>query len=134
MLLNIDDQLKVDAIQDTFNECFPHLKIEIFKSQRDYKNDNPVDGSWLLADVRSIHDRGILELKSWFNVEDVQQLFKKRFGMLVKIFRNEKDNWVLLQKNDLLSHPSPATRSKNISTGNNEDPEEIRLQFPSGKA
>jgi hypothetical protein len=132
MLLSIDDQIKVDAIQDTFNECFPYLKIELFKNLKDFKNDIAVEGSYLLGDVRSIHDRGILELKSWFSAEDVQQLFKKRYGMLVKVYRNENNKWVLLKNNDSLRLNDTSGKEYNTSKAEkSNDDEEVRMEIPS---
>jgi hypothetical protein len=132
MLLKIDDHTTVDSLQDTFSECFPHLRIDFFSSLRDQKENKPAEGDMLLGDVRSQHDPGILELKSWFRYEDVELLFKKQSGLLVNIYRRTEDDWQPLQKNDLLSYAGTISSAKKEDTDTGTDDEEIRLDLPYG--
>jgi hypothetical protein len=132
MLLKIDDHTTVDSLQDTFSECFPHLRIDFFSSIRDQKENKPAEGDMLLGDVRFQHDPGILELKSWFRYEDVELMFKKQSGLLINIYRRTEDDWQPLQKNDLLSYAGTVSSAKKEDTDTGTDDEEVRLDLPYG--
>jgi hypothetical protein len=132
MLLKIDDHTTVDSLQETFSECFPHLRIDFFSSFRDQKENVAAEGDIPVGDIRSHHDPQILELKSWFRYEEVEQMFKKQAGLLVKIYRRSEDSWITLQKNDLLSFTGTISATKKEIPDSESDDEEIRLDLPLG--
>ena len=56
---------------------------------------------------------GILEIKSWFKIGEVEQLFKRYFGLNAQIFRLENDRWRQTTKSDNLSlHMQPEIAMK----------------------
>jgi len=97
MILSIDDNIKIADLQEKFNECFPHLKIEFYSHPHHWKESSfpneIIDPSKKIGEVRNKHDRGIMEIKSWYQTGRVEQDFKKLYGLNAQIFRNENGKW-----------------------------------------
>src|SRR6478735_6104890 len=107
MLLNINDNKKISDIQDKFNECFPHLKLEFYD-----KRHKPGQASWeeqrikediQVGEIRKKHYSGILEIKSWDKTGEVEQRFKEEYGLYVQIFRLGNGLWTQSVKTDELT-------------------------------
>jgi hypothetical protein len=97
MILSIDDNITIADLQEKFNECFPHLKIEFYLHPHHLKESSfpneVIDPSKKIGEVRKKHEHGFLEIKSWYQTGKVEQDFKKLYGLNIQIFRNEKGKW-----------------------------------------
>ena len=97
MLMQIDDSKTIDDIQERFSLCFPFLKIEFYNQPHRWEESSQakdlIDPGTLIGDIRKIHAPGILEIKSWYKTGDVEQLFKKMFGLNAQIFRLDNNKW-----------------------------------------
>jgi hypothetical protein len=104
MLLTIDDSKTIGDIQEQFSLCFPSLKIEFYDIPHKWKesssNEHLIDAATLIKDIRKTHQPGVLEIKSWFKTGDVEQIFGKRFGLNVQIFRLQEGKWKQSTKSD----------------------------------
>lgn len=107
MLLPIDDNKSVAELQDRFNECFPHLKIEFYHHSHHWKEGSPeaelISPEANVGDIRKKHDPGILEIKSWYQTGRVEQDLKKLFGLYTQIFRLENGKWKQTGSSDKLT-------------------------------
>jgi hypothetical protein len=107
MILPIDDNMTIGDLQDRFNECFPHLKIEFYSHAHHWKESSipseVIDPSKKIGEIRKNHEHGNLEIKSWYQTGRVEQDFKKIFGLNVQIFRNEKGKWHQTVSSDKLT-------------------------------
>lgn len=94
MFLLIADTMNLEELQERFQECFPYLRIAFYSSKHKRfepsENDFLLDGKQLVGDVRSVHENGALEIKSWFTVARVEGDLKKKFGLHAQIFRSNK--------------------------------------------
>ena len=97
MLLYIHDQLSIDQIQERFQECFSGLRIVFYSRIQNSKDPAAIyriPASRLLGDVRAKHKNGIMEIKSWHKVSNVEKVLKEEFGLEARIFRgNEMNKW-----------------------------------------
>jgi len=98
MILRIDDNKSISDLQEKFELCFPGLKIEFYRKPHNWyeatssKYLHPNES--LIGDIRKVHDRGELEIKSWFKTGKVEQDFKEGFGLYVQVFRYKNNKWV----------------------------------------
>jgi|SRR3954468_20175057 len=107
MQLSINDNKTLSEIQDKFNECFPHLKLEFYhkRHKQNYASleEQRIKEDLKIGDIRKKHNRGILEIKSWDKTGDVEQRFQEVYGLYVQIFRLENGRWAQSVKTDELT-------------------------------
>ncbi|HEX6332581.1 MAG TPA: hypothetical protein VFZ78_00050 [Flavisolibacter sp.] len=127
MLLTIDDHMTVSDIQDKFSECFPHLRLELYKGQHALKNRNPADGLLRISEISNRHVRGQVDIKSWSKSESVLHELKNRFGLLAAIFR--ADAGTRLDKHDTFAFTTPTSNihEKNEGSAESSNDEELRI-------
>lgn len=106
MLLEIDESKTIADIQDRFSLCFPYLKIEFYRKPHHWGESTStkdlVAPQTYIRDIRKVRLPGILEIKSTYKTGEVEQLFKKFFGLNVQIFRLENNQWRETTKSDNL--------------------------------
>jgi hypothetical protein len=116
MLLKIFDRIKIDELQDKFNECFPYLRIEFYsrphKWQEATHKDYLIQQGTLLEDIRKTHDSGLMNIKSWDKTGNVEQEFQKMFGLNVQILRLNKNQWIQTSDSDNLTLQEQSELSK----------------------
>ena len=119
MIMEIDDSKTIDDIQERFSLCFPYLKIEFYNQPHHWEESSEVkdliDPGTLIGDIRKKHTPGVLEIKSWYKTGEVEQLFKKLFGLNAQIFRLEKNKWKQSTASDNMTL---ARQSEIAMTGN----------------
>lgn len=97
MLLEIDDTKTIGDLQERFNLCFPQLKIEFYHRPHHWQEDSAevlkIDPRVLISSIRKMHDPGVLEIKSWHKTGEVEQNFKKLFGLHVQVFYHDNHHW-----------------------------------------
>ena len=107
MLIEIDDAKTVSDLQDRFSLCFPFLKIEFYCKSHQWEESssakNLIDPSTFIGEIRKNHHPGILEIKSWYRTGEVEQAFKKLFGLNAQIFRLEGNHWKQSTESDNLT-------------------------------
>ena len=104
MILFIDDAKTIADLQDKFNLCFQSLKIEFYNSTDDGKG-SPSKNSRLhpdhqIGEIRKEHNKGILEIKSWYDTRKVEQEFRELYGLQVHIFFSSNHGWIRVTSSD----------------------------------
>jgi hypothetical protein len=98
MLLNIHDDMTVGDLQDKFNECFQHLKIEFYHSRHKWQKassaSNKINADRKIAEIRKNHNNGVFEIKSWYKTGRVEQELRELFGLYAQIFFLKNNEWV----------------------------------------
>lgn len=94
----IKDLKSIKEIQDEFSEKFSLLKIEFYKSNHELgegnSNDEKIDSSLLLKNVREIHKEGDLSINGHLKVATLENNFKNIFGVNVQVFRKSRGVWL----------------------------------------
>jgi hypothetical protein len=125
MKILINDRRKIFAIQESFNNMFPYLKLEFFAKPHKpgagsvKKNIKP--SSKTIGECRTIHDSGTLTITPNMTVTELEQNFRDVYGLGVQVFRKSgkvwlettvTDGWTLEEQN-LQGEALSNTKSKN---------------------
>lgn len=106
MLLEIDESKTIADIQDRFSLCFPYLKIEFYRSPHHWGESTStkdlIAPQTYIRDIRKVRLPGILEIKSTYKTGEVEQLFKKIFGLNAQIFCLVNNEWKETTESDNL--------------------------------
>jgi len=106
MIIEIHDTKTIEDIRDKFNTFFPFLKIEFFEHPHHWYEDSldktPYSIDKKIGEIRKQHAHGELEIHSWNKTGDMEQTFRKKFGLHVQVFRMEGNNWIQTAGTDKL--------------------------------
>jgi hypothetical protein len=107
MLLYIDDNKTVGDLEDKFNECFQHLKIEFYDMKHRWGkstlDEHKIEENRRIGEIRKNHNNGILEIKSYYKTGRVEQDFRHLYGLNVQIFFNSNNEWIQSVSSDDLT-------------------------------
>lgn len=97
MEITINDKRKIFAVQKEFSEMFPYLKLE-FYSKPHTQSGSPSHKlmkhiSKTIAEVRTIHTSGHIQIQPKMTVGELEQGFRDVFGMAIQVFRKAGDTW-----------------------------------------
>jgi hypothetical protein len=133
MRLHIAPNRLINDIQKEFNEAFPFLKIEFFKTRSftrsDFMANQIIPSQRKIGDTQLAITDGDIEIVEEMKVKDLEKIFKDQFSLAMQVFRKSgnlwlettmTDNWTLQQQND---------HGREISTVNSTqaDPEDFDL-------
>jgi hypothetical protein len=98
MKILINDRRKIYAIQETFNQQFPYLKLEFFSKPHKVGGGSSKKlitvPSKTLGECRTIHDTGTLTITPQMTVADLEQGFSNVYGLSVQVFRKSGKVWL----------------------------------------
>lgn len=98
MKILINDHRKLYAIQEEFHTLFPYLKLEFFSksntSQGCSSSKNIKHSSKSIAECRTIHTTGELEIIPGMTVTDLEQQFGDRYGIHCQVLRKSGNVWL----------------------------------------
>lgn len=97
MLLEIDDWRTVGDLQYRFNKCFPNLNLQFFDAYNSRVHDHPLAPNYLLENVRRVHQQGVLTIKSWFTIKEVETLLREKYGLFAKVVPAQEGHKFALQ-------------------------------------
>lgn len=102
--LIITDDFTIHQVQDKFQEHFPFLKIEFFKTSHDEMEGSPKENmiteNHLLGDIRTNHSAGELSIHGNQKVTTLEEHFEENYGLNVQVFRKSGKNWLETTKTD----------------------------------
>ena len=97
MYLELNDNITLREIQETFSNYYPYLKIEFYSKRHEkYEpsdENREIEPNILISDIKAAHVSGVLQILPLFRVWEVEQEFQERFGLSIQILRKEKDHW-----------------------------------------
>ena len=98
MKIAINDRRKIQAIQESFSEMFPYLKIEFFS--KPHKPGDPLpkklmkSSSMTIGECRTVRSNGTMTILPNMTVTDITQGFSETFGLSVQVFRKSGEIWL----------------------------------------
>lgn len=100
----ISDKIKLQTVREEFAKQFPFLKLEFYSGSHD-ANEGSLEADLLdaektIGEVRTIHDKGEIELKENMKVTELEKDFFEKYGLNVQVFRKSKDLWLQTTKTD----------------------------------
>ena len=98
MIIEINDTLTIGEISDAFSAAFPFLTIAFFTAPHargapSSLNQRIPPGN-TIAEVRTVHRPGVMEIHAWHKTGTVEQEFGKLFGLYIQVFRREGAAWI----------------------------------------
>jgi hypothetical protein len=100
----ISDKIKLQTIQEEFSKQFPFLKLEFYSGSHDANEGSMeadhLDAEKTIGEVRTIHNKGEIELNEEMAVADLEKDFFEKYGLNVQVFRKSKDLWLQTTKTD----------------------------------
>jgi hypothetical protein len=107
MILFINDIKTIGDLQDKFNLCFQSLKIGFYDITEDredlYFKKQQISSDQEIGEIRKEHNKGFLEIKSWYSTSKVEQEFREHYGLQVHIFLRTNNGWVQAATSDDLT-------------------------------
>lgn len=113
MKINIDNSTGLEAVKEEFSGAFPFLRIEFFKEAHDDGVASPrsdmITEDLTIGDIRSISNKGEIEINGNLKVGVLEQELKSRFGIHAQVFRKSgklwletsvTDQWTLNEQNE----------------------------------
>ena len=100
----ISDKIKLQDIQQEFSSQFPFLKLEFYSGSHDANEGSMeadhLDAEKTIGEVRTIHNKGEIELQDSMSVADLEKDFFEKYGLNAQVFRKSKDLWLQTTKTD----------------------------------
>ena len=107
MLLEINDQKSLQALQQEFSRHYPFLKIMFFDKPHgalETSGDKRrLSARLLVGDVRSRHHNGTLEINPLHTAWHIEKLFKDRYGLYMQVYRRNEKGWIQTSGSDFLT-------------------------------
>lgn len=113
MHLHIAPNRLIGEIQKEFNESFPFLKIEFFKtrsfSRSEFLPNQIIPSLRKIGDGQQTISDGDIEITQEMKVKELEKIFKDKFSLAAQVFRKSgnlwlettmTDDWTLQQQND----------------------------------
>lgn len=107
MIFDMNDHRTLGEIREAFSRRFPFLAIEFpnrpvkGKKIAPHKHLHPPDTT--VGGISMAGHPGFLEIYPRLKVKDVEEVFKKDFGITVQVLRNMHGAWVLTSDRDHLT-------------------------------
>jgi hypothetical protein len=121
MVLHILQNRTLKEAQDEFSSAYPFLRIEFYRYSEPGSARRHLKNSLLLT-AAGLKGTGEIEINDLMTVGQLEDIFKKQFGLLVQVSRRSgtlwlettmTDNWTLKQQND---HGRELSEPANISS------------------
>lgn len=98
MKITISDNRKIFTIQEEFNAMFPYLRLEFFSKPHKMGETSPKremkSGNKTLGECRTLHNDGVITITPAMTVVELEQSFKKIFGLNIQVFRKSGKVWL----------------------------------------
>jgi hypothetical protein len=97
MILEMHDSTSIDDLQEKFSGFYSNLRLAFFKGphgrfeESDENSILPPDSK--LGDIRKNHEHGEWEIHSYMKSGDLEQIFKKRYGLNVQVLFKDGLEW-----------------------------------------
>lgn len=97
MELEITNEKQIRELKSTFNDRFPYLKLEFFSKLHEpgkatgLKFKIPEDK--FLQDAGPVKENGKILVSPEMTINELEQLFGKKFGLGVQVFRRTGNSW-----------------------------------------
>jgi hypothetical protein len=98
MEINIGDKKKIAEIQKEFSSLFPYLKIEFFSEPHGMgapsSKKTMLQPTKTLGECRAIHTNGTVNITPEITVAELEESFRKNFGLSAQVFRKSGGAWL----------------------------------------
>jgi hypothetical protein len=104
MKLEINQTKKTNTIKNAFNKEYPFLKLEFFKTKHEINKPSPVNEiihtNIALGQINPSMKEGNILLSPTLTVGNLEEQFKKEFGLSIQVFRKQNAVWIETTRTD----------------------------------
>lgn len=113
MKIEITDNKTIAALKEEFHAMFPYLKMEVFIKPQPSNGISAKDmirySDSTIAQFRTMHNNGYISITPQTTVAELEQTFRKQYGLSVQVFRRSgsvwlettvTDSWTLQEQNE----------------------------------
>lgn len=98
MKIHIDNNRKVQLVQEEFQKTFPYLKIE-FHSKAHTKGGSPSkkhqrNVSKTLGECRTLHNEGDITISPQMTISELENHFSDVYDLSVQVLRQSGNAWL----------------------------------------
>lgn len=93
MILEVSNTKTILEVQNKFSTNYPFLKIEFYDKSSNLA-EHQVNGNKKIGEINKRHKTGTIEIHPWYKTGDIEQAFKKQYGLTVQIFRLVGEGWI----------------------------------------
>jgi len=90
--MKIDNNKSIVEIQKEFASLFPFLKIEFFKNSHKVFEGN--SKKEIIHTITHLNKPGEITILETMTVTELEQAFKKQFGLNIQVFRKHGNSWI----------------------------------------
>ncbi len=105
--MKISSETKVKDVFNQFNQVFPFLRLEFYKSAHEdsegSKIEDQVSHDTLIKDLNPDINETIFEIDSQMSVADFEKMMRQNFGLNVQVFRKSASIWLQTTATDAWS-------------------------------
>jgi len=98
MKILINDKRKIYAVQESFTEMFPYLKLEFLVKPHQSGGASSKklmeSSSKTIGECRTVHSNGTMTILPKMTVVDLEGGFSDTFGLSVRVFRKSGTAWL----------------------------------------
>ncbi len=114
--MKIQGKRQLRNLQEDFNEVFPYLKIEFFKTPHSIGNDSDekeiLDVNLRISEVQEVSKKGEMLLDEEMSVGDFEEKMRNDFGLNIQVYRKEHGKWLQTWVTDSWTLEHQNNRSK----------------------
>lgn len=97
MILEIHDSTTIEDLQDRFSAFYNNLKLEFYPGPHSWNegsyNQVPFSPDRKLGDIRRKHEHGEWEIHSDWKTGEIEEVFRKKYGLNVQVLKCENGTW-----------------------------------------
>lgn len=105
--MKISSESKVKDVFNQFNQVFPFLRLEFYKSAHEdsegSKIDDQVSHETLLKNLNPNINETTFDIDPQMSVADFEQMIRENFGLNVQVFRKSASIWLQTTATDAWS-------------------------------
>ena len=102
--MKINKKRTISEVSSEFNELYPHLKIEFYlfhhETGEGSRQKDQIAHSVTLGEVNPSLMDGTIDLTPETSVAELEDIFYKRFGLNIQVFRRSGMLWLQTSKTD----------------------------------
>lgn len=100
----IEDNMSISKIKSSFQEMFPGLKIEFYKSEHKSheasRAEDQIVGDKTIGEIRSVEGTQVIIINPTMSVAKLEKQFQDQLGLNVQIFRRSNTLWLQTSATD----------------------------------
>jgi len=107
MILEMHDNTTIEDLQEKFSGFYNHLKLDFYKGPHGRFESSDEKAAFSsdhrLGEIRRIHEQGEWEIHSGMKAGDLEQTFRKKYGLNVQVLVRAGSEWIQTTNADNLS-------------------------------